>query len=1150
MRKIKTNKKDIDRKTRQIGRTLDELIEVHLKLHDRDKTIEVAKKLLALKPNVAYPVEKLTSVCIDLNEYDTAKAGSDYMEKHFPPSGYRVFLKARVCDIKQDYGGCIKYAEEALKIPGNDLLTQMMIHNILGHAYRYVADAEMSLYHYEMSATKDISVGKGTDRYPYLYGIKCDDYSNFLFSLHNLNVSREKIFDGVEHYNDIFADLKPFEHSPATHPRHDKIRIGYISPDIRRHVVAFFSYAFYKSYDKSKFEVYCYPKCPEDNVSTEFKAGVDGWKNILYDQPEVAAKKIKDDEIDILVDLSGHTANNCLRVMAYKPAPVQISAIGWFNSTGLKTIDYFLCDKFTDPEGLNEQFFTEKILRLQHSHFCYMWHDAPIEIQPAPCLKNGYVTFVSFNNFIKVTDEMLKIWAAILERVPNSRLYVKGKAFRSQYGIDFAVKRMKAAGIPIERVRMEADEMLYLVKYAETDIALDTFPYPGGGTTCDALFMGIPVLTLVGKRHNGRFGYSLLHNMELDELCAFSEQEYIDKAVELANDFDRINDYHLTIRRRMSQSPVMNDSIYMSELEAAYEKIYNAWINGESLPDFHDEEPPITPDDAEKFYERALEYIKAEPQFYDSIIKNVVNVKRADYWLEQAAKASVEHRAEIHLLLSHTKQLLKNYVLAYDRIKVVEECLPSSEPPPVVFQSDEPMIEKKQYPREFLKRYHRRRAKLAMVNSNPHDGVAHYNRAVDLADNAAERAEIFSAAISNLHYLNVSSDELIVNHFRYQNIFDEIKPFDTFHDTSAVLRGERRMRVGYLLPHFAVNSMFALTCGMLVGANKERVEVFAYKWLAGDNFYANLLKNSPLEHFVDVGGHSTEEIVNRIRADQIDILVDLGGHGEFCAYPIMAYKPAPIQITGIGARSTSGLKTIDYFLTDEIADPRGAHDKYFVEKLLYLPSQFCYISRSDVAAPEDAPCLKNGYVTFGSFNDYQSITDEILGVWKEILRRIPTARLIMRAKEFESDAMIDAAYKRLKALGLNMSAILFLPATNDHMQVLRRLDIALSTFPQTDAAMTMDALYMGVPVVSIYSDRRDTRLAYDLLSHVGLGELAVTTAQDYLVRAMGLAQSTDTLNALHRNLRAMVKKATSLDPNNYNNVLERQYFQLIANGAR
>ena len=1141
MRKIKVNKKDIDRKNKNVAKVLDELIENHLRYHDRDKSIASAKKLLSLKPNDPYPIEKLTSICIDLNEIETADEGCAYMEKHFEPSGYRVFLRSRVCDLKQDYGGCIKYSEEALKIPGNDLLTTMMIHNILGHAYRYVGDAPMSLYHYKMSAFKDIKPAKGSDKYGYLFGIKCDDYSNFLFSLHNVNVTREEIFEGVSNYNNIFEDIRPIEHDRLTHPRHKKIRIGYISPDIRRHVVAFFSYAFYKSYDKSRFEVYCYPKCPEDGVSEEFKAGVDGWQNILYDTPEEAARKIKDDEIDILVDLSGHTANNCLRVMAYKPAPVQISAIGWFNSTGLKTIDYFLCDKFTDPEGLNDRFFTEKILRLQHSHFCYMWHDAPIEIQPAPCIKNGYVTFVSFNNFTKVTDEALRTWGKILAAVPNSRLYLKGKAFRSQYGIDYAVGRIKAAGIPLERVRMEADEMNYLVKYAETDIALDTFPYPGGGTTCDAMFMGIPVITLVGERHNGRFGYSLLHNMGLDELCAFSEEEYIQKAVELANDVDRITDYHLTLRRRMSQSPVMNDSIYMSELEAAYEKIYHAWINGEELPDFHDDEPPITAEDAAKFLQRAHEYISAEPGFYDSDIKNLTNVKRADYWLEQAAKADVFDRAEIHLLLSHTKQILLNYDAAYEKIKVVEECIPKPDQP-VRFESE---TRYKEPTREFLKHYHKRRAKLAMINGNPADGVTHYNHAVDLTDDPSEQAEIFSAALYNLHFLNLPSEDLIVNHFRYQNIFKGIKPFTQFHDLESAKRDSRRIRVGYLMPNFGANRMFALTCAMFVCHDKDRFEVFAYKWIAGSDFYFDLLKNSPLEHLVDVSGQSTKAIAERIHDDQIDILFDLGGHGEFCGLPVLAYRPAPIQFSGIGALSTSGLKTVDYFLTDENVDPRGLHDKYFTERLLYMPSQFGYISRGDAPDPVDAPVFKNGYVTFGAFNNYQSLTDEILGVWREILRRMPTARLIVRAKEFESDAMIDAAYRRFKNLGLNMNAIIFKAAIGDTMKALQRIDIVLSTYPQADPAMTIDALYMGVPVISIYTDRRDTRSAYDLLENVGLGELAVQNAQDYLVRALGLAQNVDTLNTLHRNLRTMVQRAQALNPHNYVAMLERHYKQCI-----
>ena len=171
---------------------------------------------------------------------------------------------------------------------------------------------------------------------------------------------------------------------------------------------------------------------------------------------------------------------------------------------------------------------------------------------------------------------------------------------------------MEAVGLPLDRIRIEADEQDYLKKYSETDIALDTFPYPGGGTTCDALYMGVPVITRIGERHNGRFGYSLLHNMGLDELCATDEEDYIKKAIELAIDVERIKDYHLTLRRRMRQSPIMDDTTYMGEIESAYEKIYNAWINGEELPDFPQEVNPPTAEEAEGYYKKALEYVGYE----------------------------------------------------------------------------------------------------------------------------------------------------------------------------------------------------------------------------------------------------------------------------------------------------------------------------------------------------------------------------------------------------------------------------------------------------------------------------------------------------------------------------------------------------------
>ena len=327
MRKIKVTKKDVDRKKKTIDKLLEELLDVHMKEHDRARTIELADHILALKPTEPYPMEKVTSIFVDLNETDRAEKASNYMEEHFPPSGYRVFLKSRVYDLRHDYANCIKYAEEALTVPNSSLLTTMMIHNILGHAYRYVGDAPKSIEHYYKSSMNDITpYVNDPDTYKYLFNIKCDDYSNYLFSLHNINISREDLFEAICKYNDIFKGRKIFQFDPATHPKHDKIRIGYISPDIRRHVVAFFSYAFYKCYDKSKFEVYCYPKNVEDRAAQEFKANVDGWQNILFDTPYQAAQKIKNDEIDILVDLSGHTANNVLQVMSFKPAPVCISS--------------------------------------------------------------------------------------------------------------------------------------------------------------------------------------------------------------------------------------------------------------------------------------------------------------------------------------------------------------------------------------------------------------------------------------------------------------------------------------------------------------------------------------------------------------------------------------------------------------------------------------------------------------------------------------------------------------------------------------------------------------------------------------------------------------------------------------------------------
>ena len=1118
MRKIKPKKKDTDRKRKKVDKLLEELFHYHGALHDEAKTLETVKKIAELEPDDPMPAEKVASIYIDYHRVAEADKAVTYLEEHFPPSAYRLFLRGRVCDLKQDYGGCIEYSEKALKNPNTDLLTRMMIHNILGHAYRYAGDAPNSLRHYELSAKMDPNGAQDPNSRVYVDKIKREDYSNYLFSLHNINVSREKMFQEICAFNELYSHIKPMVHDPATHPRHEKLRIGYISPDIRRHVVAFFSYAFYKCYDKSRFEVYIYAKNKEDNVAAEFKRGVDHFRNILYDSPEVAAQKIKDDEIDILVDLSGHTANNVMNVVCYKPAPIIISGIGWFNTTGVKAIDYFIVDKYTDPVGLNEEFFSEKMLRLQHSHFCYMWHDEPSVISPAPCTKNGYVTFVSFNNFTKVTDEALRVWAKIVNAVPNSKLYLKGKAFRDQYGTDHAIARIEAAGLSRDRLIYEPDEQRYLHKYYQADIALDTFPYPGGGTTCDALFMGLPVITLVEERHNSRFGYSLLTNVGLGELCAFSEEEYIQKAVDLANDWDRIRDYHLTIRRKMETSPVMNDGIYMGEVEEDYEKIFNAWINGEELPDFPQEPAPITEEQAEDYYYRAMSYFELEPDFHKGKIKDQVHVKRALYNLERAMGVDKEHEAEICYLVAACRKELHDHVGAYKAILSV----PNGE-----------------YSREFLCDYYELRAEIAFANAKIPECVENFERAVNMSLEREDKARLLSGLFAALQLLDLPEEKISDANFQYQRLFADVKPFTEYHK-----RGDK-IKIGFLSPNFREDLNFPSIFGMIAAHNRDKFEVTCYSLIDTKDAYSDLYRKFA-EHFEVVEDMSFEDIAKKIHDDGIDVLIDVVGHGVGNALPVFAYKPAPIQISGVGYPATTGLQQMDYFITDETLNPKdGDTEKYFTEKFLYMPVNFCYAQREDVPTPEFAPCTKIDHPVYGTVCRYSEINDDILKIWLKISELVPDAVFVMRAPEFSSNSVVNQLYDRMKEIGFNMDRVLFRPLFANYVVELIQLDVMLDIYPRSGISSTLNSLYMGVPVVSFYAKRRSSRFGKSILSTVGAGELATETVDGYISRAVGLVRDKNTLDVLHKRLREMVKNAQPLNPSVYMRMLEEKIEQLV-----
>lgn len=423
--------------------------------------------------------------------------------------------------------------------------------------------------------------------------VKLLEYSNFLFDAHYLFMPPEEYLRIHLGYGKLFAGRKEFmpsrlfRHKKFLHRRHKKLRIGYLSPDLRHHVVLLFIWALLTQYDRSRFEVYCFScSSVEDSYSEYIKEQVDGWCNVSGMDARHGAQAIYDREIDILVELAGHSQNNGMPIMAYKPAPVQVCGIGYFATTGLGAVDYFLSDSYLAGHNLpvqeaviaQSEYFVEKLLVLPHSHFCYVpLQDMP-EPQGAPCKKNGYVTFGSFNNLTKVNDTVLEVWAKILYQVPDSRLFLKGRLFDEPAGQELFRHKLEALGIQQERVELRGFSMPYLTEYYEMDIALDTFPYPGGGTTCDALYMGIPVVTLGDGSHGGNFGISLLKNIGLDFCCAYSYEEYVEKAVLMASDSELLDALHLGLRNMMNASPVMDKAGYMRELEQGYMKIWQSYL--------------------------------------------------------------------------------------------------------------------------------------------------------------------------------------------------------------------------------------------------------------------------------------------------------------------------------------------------------------------------------------------------------------------------------------------------------------------------------------------------------------------------------------------------------------------------------------------
>ncbi len=443
------------------------------------------------------------------------------------------------------------------------------VHSNLGNMYKNMGRAAEGLVHYRRAVALKPS---------FLPGL-----NNLLFASHYVpSAAPERLFEDHKAGGRVIAGGAAVPAAPACDRDPDRVlRVGYLSADFRNHPVATFIEPVLAAHDRDRFVAIAYSNTDaNDEVTARIEAAVDLWRDVLPLSDAALADRIRADKVDILVELSGHTADNRLPVMARRPAPVQVTYLGYPDTTGIPAIGYRLTDRWADPPGAADALATEKLVRLPHGFLCYRPPAGLPDIGPLPALAAGHVTFASFNNLAKTHAGVIETWADILHAVPGSRLRLKSRTFHGGGVRDYFHDAFADCGIDRDRVDLlgvTATLAAHLDQYNGVDIALDTFPYNGATTTCEALIMGVPVVTFAGPIHAGRVGASLLSSYGMADQLATDRDDYIARAVALAGDNARLAGLHRDLRGRVRGAPSSDPARFTRDVEAAYRDMWAAF---------------------------------------------------------------------------------------------------------------------------------------------------------------------------------------------------------------------------------------------------------------------------------------------------------------------------------------------------------------------------------------------------------------------------------------------------------------------------------------------------------------------------------------------------------------------------------------------
>ena len=1007
----------------------------------------------------------------------------------------------------------------------------------------------------------------------------CLNYSSnwspsFVYKEH---IKFEEKFGGLDVRTDL--NFSQYNHSGK------KLRIGYVSGDFKNHSVSYFFEPLLYNHNKNAVEIFCYyNNTITDDTTNRLILMADHWRSIFGISDIDVVSLIKKDKIDILVDLSGHTSHNRLLVFARKPAPVQVSWLGYPNTTGLSSIDYRFTDIIADPVGEADKVHTETLYRLPNGFQCYKGNETAIISQELPQKRKGYVTFGSFNNLSKMTPEVIKVWSRILKSVPKSKLLLKSSQFNqdpSNYINSFDKEGVDIGRIKISEKILSVQDHLEL--YNEVDIGLDTFLFNGATTTCEALWMGVPVITLLGDRHVGRVGASILTNIGLTDFIAKDIDKYVAIATDMARRPEYLQEIREGLRQTMLKSPLCDGGSFAKDLENAFKKMWDKYlfvsknlnlplkleksmdieICQDKIHSLNKSPTKINQDKLLEYYyakrydiaeKLAISMTEQFPQHNFSwkiLGMTMVESGRFNDALKANEKALsiCEKDPEIYNNLGTTHKLLGNHKSAIENFNKAISLKPDFVDPYNnigVMYKGYGLFQKAEL---FLKKAITIKPQFAYSHSNLgnvlkglgriFDAYKCFNQAINLDPTNHDFHNNKNLCLN--YSSNWSPSFVYKEHIKFEEKFGGLD-VRTDLNFSQYNHSGKKLRIGYVSGDFKNHSVSYFFEPLLYNHNKNAVEIFCYynNTITDDTTNRLILM---ADHWRSIFGISDIDVVSLIKKDKIDILVDLSGHTSHNRLLVFARKPAPVQVSWLGYPNTTGLSSIDYRFTDIIADPVGEADKVHTETLYRLPNGFqCYKGNETAIISQELPQKRKGYVTFGSFNNLSKMTPEVIKVWSRILKSVPKSKLLLKSSQFNQDPSnyINSFDKEGVDIGrIKISEKIL--SVQDHLELYNEVDIGLDTFLFNGATTTCEALWMGVPVITLLGDRHVGRVGASILTNIGLTDFIAKDIDKYVAIATDMARRPEYLQEIREGLRQTMLKSPLCDGGSFAKDLENAF---------